>query len=130
MDYMLVAFQKDEADSLPGADCDLPVRALEVGTGDDAGLVRAQALVNPTCDRLQLGHPIGIVEWAAGTHFLDIRCRMEIVALLKRLAEVAMQFGRDRRLAAARDPHQHHHHPRNGSRDGASVERPIKRVLR
>jgi hypothetical protein len=51
VDYMLVVFQKDEADSLPGADCDLPVGALDVGTGDDAGLVRAQTLVNPTCDR-------------------------------------------------------------------------------
>src|SRR5215468_5645161 len=32
VDYMLVVFQKDEADSLSGADCDLPVGALEVGT--------------------------------------------------------------------------------------------------
>jgi hypothetical protein len=53
VDYLLGVFQKDEADSLPGADCDLPVGAPEVGTGDYAGLVCAQALVNPTCDRLQ-----------------------------------------------------------------------------
>src|SRR5215471_7125599 len=84
VDYMLVLFQKDEADSLSGADCDLPIGALEVGTGDDAGLVRAQALVDPTCDRLQPVHPVGVIEWAAGTHFLDIRRRMEIIALLKR----------------------------------------------
>jgi len=119
VDYMLVVFQKDEADSLPGADCDLPVGALEVGTGDDTGLVRAQALVNPTCDRLQPGHPVGVIEWAAGTHFLDIRWSMEIVVLLKRPAKDAMQFERDRRLAAARDPHQHQHHRRNGSLGGA-----------
>src|SRR6516225_4171388 len=69
-------------------------------------------------DRLQPGHPVGVIEWAAGTHFLDIRWRMEIVALLKRPAEDAMQFERDRRLAAAQDPHQHQHHRRNGSLGG------------
>jgi len=81
VDYLLVVFQKDEADSLPGADCDLPVGAPEVGTGDDAGLVRAQALVNSTCDRLQPGHPVGVIEWAAGTHLLDIRWRIDCAAL-------------------------------------------------
>ena len=93
VDYMLVVFQKDEADSLPAADCDLPVGAFEIGTGDDAGLVRAQALVNLTCDRLQPGHPIGIIEWAAGTHFFDIRWRTEIVALLRCMAWALIHLG-------------------------------------
>jgi len=53
VDRMLVVFQIDETDPLPAADCDLPVGTLEVGTGDDAGLMRVQAIVDPTCDRPQ-----------------------------------------------------------------------------
>jgi hypothetical protein len=48
VDYMLVVFQKDKADSLPAADCDLPVGVLEVGTGDDAGLLLRLARSAPT----------------------------------------------------------------------------------
>jgi len=59
VDHLLIVCQKDETDSLPAADCDLPVGALEVGTGDDARLMRGQSVVDPTRDRPQPRQPVG-----------------------------------------------------------------------
>jgi hypothetical protein len=66
VDHMLVVFQENETDSLPAADCDLAVGVLQVGAGDDAGLMRGQSVVDPTSDRPQPGQPVGVITRVAG----------------------------------------------------------------
>jgi hypothetical protein len=106
VDDPLVPFKKDEADTFPAADRDLPVGALEIRAGDDPRLMRRQPLVDPARDGLQPRQTVGIVKRAAGPHLLNIRWRVKIVTLLKSPVQHAPQFKRYRRFATARDTHQ------------------------
>src|SRR5216684_6314998 len=104
LDHSLVSLQVDERDAAPGADRDVAVGPLQVGTGDDARLMRRQALVDPARDRLQPGQTVLIVERLTGAHLLDICRRVQVVAFLKRPTQHPLQLLCDGRFAAAETP--------------------------
>jgi hypothetical protein len=68
---MLVPFRKTKR-TAAGHRCDLQAVTLEIGTGDDAGLIHGQALVGPKCDRLRPGQLVLVIKWVAGSHFLAL----------------------------------------------------------
>jgi hypothetical protein len=74
------------------------VARLQDGTGKHRRLVPADPIDNRSMHSLQPWLAIGVRQRMAVSHLLEIRCRMEIIAVRKLPAQFVRQSTADRRL--------------------------------
>src|SRR5262245_15972621 len=59
---------------------EVPVAALERRAGHHAGVTDLPPAVDPVCELFEPRPPVAVIKRMAGTHLVDVRRRMEVVA--------------------------------------------------
>src|SRR5262252_10031521 len=98
-----VAVQMDDTHLGSPAGEEVAIAALEHRAGDHARLARLPPAIDPVCDPFEQRPLVAVIEWMASVHFADVRCRMEVGALLEWPVESLREGRRDRGFPAARD---------------------------
>ena len=102
----LAAIQKQETHRVVALADLVAVLLLEGRADDDAELVLALQAVGRIADPLQPGGPVFVVERVARRHLLDVRARVQIIAVDELGPQGIGHFEADAGLAAA--THTHH----------------------
>ena len=98
-----VALQMDDTHLGSPAGEEVAIAALEHRAGDYARMARLPPAIDPVCDPFEQRPLVAVIEWMACVHFADVRCRMEVGALLEWPVESLREGRRDRGFPAARD---------------------------
>ena len=106
-DQLAVALEEHQPDIAAVADQDVAIDAAQRRAGDDAVTAGLPGRVDPGGDRAQPGPAILVGQRLAVMHLLDIRGRVEPVAVLVDPMQAVRQHRRDRALAGAGDAHDH-----------------------
>src|SRR5215471_1694570 len=100
-DQIPPALEIDDADVGALADQDIAIGAFERRACDGAMVAGAPSRVDPGGDALQPGPAILVGERLPAVHFLDVRLRVEPIALLENPVQPVSEHRCNRALAAA-----------------------------
>src|SRR5215831_8250511 len=106
-DQVPLALEIDDTDIGAIADQDIAISPFERRARDGAMIADTPRRVDPGRNAMQPGPAILIGEWHAAMHLLDVRRRVEPVALLEDPIQPVGEHRRNRALAAAGDSHHH-----------------------